>query len=134
MKKIIAMTCLLLGLGTWNAYAVQESEGSQRTAPDSQNSFLNDNDGALSRPQALQKPRADVPSGGLPELATDQILPAAGSQTVSEKPVNLWTSQIQAQLQAIERRIGDLERDLRFQEDHLRSVERSVDDLKRRSS
>ncbi len=53
------------------------------------------------------------------------------SQVQPEKLIDMGSAQMMAQIQGLERRIVDLERQHRFQEDRMRSLDRAVNDLKR---
>ena len=46
--------------------------------------------------------------------------------------VNLNTSRAQAQIDQLVRQVADLERNKRLQDERIRNIERTVDDLKRR--
>lgn len=68
---------------------------------------------------AAQAAFASEEGGVLPDVAQDEL-------------VNFNQETIQSRFRELEQRMNSLERENRFQDDRIRNLERSLDDLKRR--
>ena len=93
---------------------------------------------ALVSARPLLAVEADSSSAGL-GADSDAVAtvppPATEHRTVSspEKLLNLDSSRAASRITDLERRVDDLERQMRYQEDHIRTLEREIEDLRRRS-
>jgi hypothetical protein len=70
----------------------------------------------------------------IPASADDELVPPIdpGTNTRSENLISSSQSTLVNKVNELERRVNDLERDRRFNQDRIRQLDREVNDMKRR--
>lgn len=72
--------------------------------------------------------------GVMKGYADETVLPnMPGAAPGQEELLDLKVPNMKAELEALSRRVADLERQIRFQDEKVRNMDRMIDDLKRRN-
>ena len=121
MKKILFFLVLLSAVNLRFAFAEESFEASKVLSEDQSTPTPEE-----TMPPQDTKPKLPV----VPESSVKEEKPAA-AESSSPALVNLDMSRATARVADLERRVEDLEQEKRFQDDRIRGLERTVDDLRR---